>query len=157
MARRGKKKKSYGKRRKNAKRVRAGKRAYKKSGLYKYNMRRKRGKGRKRKGRRSKKYKARRSSKKSRSYVRKAAAAGVRVVPKSKIQDAFRRIIDRGGSVEHANRVVARLERMRMHQIRKGIAAHEAAQHAAKERQKAMDFAAVFRKIGAEEARRASL
>jgi hypothetical protein len=149
----GKKGRKY----KNRKRVAAGKRAYRKSGLYKYNMRRKRGK--KRGHKRGKKYshKGRGGSKKSRKYARKAAAAGVRVPPMSKIHDAYRRIIDRGGSEEHARAVVARLERMRKHLIHKGIEAHEAKEKAEAERKKAAQFADLFRKIGAEEARRASL
>jgi hypothetical protein len=150
----GKKSRKY----KNRKRVSAGKRAYKKSGLYKYNMKRKRGRGKKRKGKgRSKKYKGRRSGKKSRKYERKAAAAGVRVPSKSKIQDAYRRIVDRGGSEQHARAVVARLERMRMSQIRRGVAAHDAKLTADAERKKAQEFADLFRKIGAEEHRRAHL
>jgi hypothetical protein len=154
MAKRRGKSRKY----KNRKRVSAGKRAYKKSGLYKYNMRRKKSRGKKRrKGRKGRKYKGKRSSKKSRSYARKAAAAGVRVPSKSKIQDAYRRIIDRGGSESHARAVVARLERMRMSQIRRGVAAHDAKLVADSERKKAAEFADLFRKIGAEEHRRASL
>ena len=151
--RRHKKSRKY----KNRKRVSAGKRAYRKSGLYKYNMRRKKSRGKRRGRKRGKKYSRRRSSKKSRKYVRKAAAAGVHVPAKSKIQDAYRRIIDRGGSEQHARRVVARLERMRMLQIRRGVAAADAKQKADTERKKAQSFADLFRKIGSEEARRASL
>jgi predicted house-cleaning NTP pyrophosphatase (Maf/HAM1 superfamily) len=152
--RRGGKKRKY----KNRKRVSAGKRAYKKSGLYKYNMRRKKRRGgKRRKGRKGRKYKGRRSGKKSRSYVRKAKAAGVNVMSASKVQNAYRRIIDRGGSEEHARKVVARLERMRRHQIHAGVVAHEAKVKADAERKKAASFADLFRKIGAEEARRASL
>jgi hypothetical protein len=161
----GKKSRKY----KNRKRVSAGKRAYKKSGLYKYNQRRRKGRG-KRRGKRSRKYKAkgkhrggkrkykgRKESKATRKYARKAAAAGVKVPSKSRIQDAYRRVIDRGGSEAHARNVVARMERMRMLQIKRGVAAAEAKHKADAERKKAADFADLFRKIGAEEARRAAL
>ncbi len=154
--RRGRKSRKY----KNRKRVAAGRRAYKKSGLYKYNLRRKRGKKRRGHGkRRGKKYRhhGRRHSKKSRKYERKARAAGVSVMKQSKIHDAYRRVIDRGGSEEHARKVVARLERMRRHQISAGVQAHEAKLKAEAERKKAAQFADLFRKIGAEEARRAAL
>lgn len=159
MAKRRGKSRKY----KNRKRVSAGKRAYRKSGLYKFNQRRKKSRGKKRSKRRGKKYKNKRRSKRRASgkrahkYVRKAAAAGVHVPSKSKIQDAYRRIIDRGGSEGHARNVVARLERMRMLQIRRGVAAADAKQKADSERKKAAEFADLFRKIGAEESRRASL
>ena len=162
MAKRGGKKAKRGgkkakKHRKNPKRVAAGKKAYKKTGLYKLNKRRGKGK-RKGKGRgKSKGYKAKKGTKKSRSYARKASAAGVKVPSKAKIQDAYKRIVDRGGSESHARAVVARLERMRMHAIRKGFEVHAAAQQAAKEKAHALAFADQFRKIAAEEKRRASL
>lgn len=108
MAKRRRKKKSYGKR-KNRKRVSAGKKAYKKTGLYKYNQRRKKG-GKRKKSygkRKNKRYGKRKGSKRKKS--RRYAAA-----PHSnKGHEIMQRLVNRGRSPQQAAKVAARIERMR--------------------------------------------
>jgi hypothetical protein len=95
-----KKKKSYSKKKKsykNPKRVRAAKRAYKKSGLYKYNLKKKHGK------------KSKKHGKKSRKHYAKRKSGGL----SQKAHQIYQQMIDRGRTPQQAHKVAKRIDRMR--------------------------------------------
>lgn len=143
--------------RKNPKRVAAGKKAWRNNPRP---FGKKKGHG-KRKGKgRGKTYRPKKKgSKRGKTYHRPMTVSTKRpkVISKETVAKAYRTVIDRGGSPEHAARVRDRLERLRLHQVKASNVAHNAAMQAAEEKKRAEEFAAVFRKIGKEEARRAAL
>lgn len=117
--------------RKGTKRSRAAKRAYKKSGLYKYNLKRKRkghGKRKRRHGKRRKSHSRKRRHGKRRGHGRRRAGG-----LSTKAQAVFVALIARGRTPKQARKVAARLDRMRRGKIRRYFESEAAKQAAAKD------------------------
>lgn len=131
MAKGGKKKKKHGKSRK---RSAAAKRAYKKSGLYKYNQRQKRKRGgKKRKSYGKKKGKKRSGGKKTKSYTKRTAAP-------MKRDAAYARLIAQGKSPEAAAKIADRYARIKSTKVSQYFIKEAAAAKTASEKKHMDDF-----------------
>jgi hypothetical protein len=104
MAKRKRKKPKKAYKRKSSKRSRAAKRAYRKSGLFKYNQSKKKGRG-KRKKKYARKHGGRRKG--HHKYSRRRTGLS----PKGVV--LVQSLVNKGYSRERAHKIVARMERMR--------------------------------------------